>query len=398
MRRCAAATLLAIFLLASTAPTAAALPAVEVNNGMIFGGQSTKATNASVSTHNLSDLGAVVEVYTATWCDNCVYIEHALEELYQDGLLTPYHIHSTLSDPFGDEGLEQRFRDRYVHLTDYSHSPPGAVFNGTMKKAGSVPDSDVHDNKHDNRVEEFTGLAQRDLALGDGTTMFSWTPITNTSGTIAWTLDIDERHLENMTLNVAAWVVESAADYEEGSNGQGTYPHIVRSMVSLGNQTNGTATLNFPPRMTGTTWKSTSFTKSHPWWLKNPFNQSTRMMKPRTRRPFPCSQPSSWFVWRWRSAEEVAKTVLSAIEPIAIVFSVWPPVVGVVNLKLPTEVRNLCRWSDHVHVIPPSRWCAANPLSFLSISRRSVSCRRAFGRGWSLRMKMLSLPCSSSLT
>lgn len=246
MRRCAAATLLAIFLLASTAPTTAALPAVEVNNGMIFGGQSTKATNASVSTHNLSDLGAVVEVYTATWCDNCVYIEHALEELYQDGLLTPYHIHSTLSDPFGDEGLEQRFRDRYVHLTDYSHSPPGAVFNGTMKKAGSVPDSDVHDNKHDNRVEEFTGLAQRDLALGTGTTMFSWTPITNTSGTIAWTLDIDERHLENMTLNVAAWVVESAADYEEGSNGQGTYPHIVRSMVSLSNQTNGTATLDLP--------------------------------------------------------------------------------------------------------------------------------------------------------
>ena len=87
MRRCAAATLLVIFLLASTAPTSAALPAVEVNNGMIFGGQSTKATNASVSTHNLSDLGAVVEVYTATWCDNCVYIEHALEELYQDCLL-----------------------------------------------------------------------------------------------------------------------------------------------------------------------------------------------------------------------------------------------------------------------------------------------------------------------
>jgi len=64
----------------------------------------------------------------------------------------------------------------------------------------------------------------------------------------------------------------------------------------------------------------------------------------------------------------VAKSVLSVIEPIAITFSVWPPVVSVVNLKLPTEVRNLCRWSDHVHVIPPSRWCAANPLSFLSIS------------------------------
>ena len=246
MRLRAAATLLTIFLLASTVPTATAIPAVEVNNGMIFGGQSTMATNASASTHNLSDLPAVVEVYTATWCDNCVEIEHALEELYNDGLLTPYHIHSTLSDPFGEDALEQRFRDRYVHLTDYSHSPPGSVFNGTMKKAGSVPDSDVHDNEHDNRVEEFTGLVQQDLALGAGTTAFSWTPVTGTSGTIGWALDIDDRHLENMTLNVAAWIVESAAEYEEGSNGQGTYPHIVRGLVSLGNATEGTAPLTLP--------------------------------------------------------------------------------------------------------------------------------------------------------
>ena len=60
--------------------TASALPAVEVDNGMIFGGQSTMAVNATAMTHNLSDLDAVVEVYTATWCDNCVYVESALEE------------------------------------------------------------------------------------------------------------------------------------------------------------------------------------------------------------------------------------------------------------------------------------------------------------------------------
>ena len=245
MRLGATATFLAIFLLASTAPTTAALPAVPVGNGMIFGGQSTDAANATMETSNLSDLTAVVEVYTATWCENCVYVEHALEELYVNGLITPYHIHSTLSDPFGDEGLEQRFRDRYVHLTDYSHSPPGTVFNGTMKKAGSVPDSDVHDNEHDNRIEEFTGLAQHDLGLGAGTTMFSWTPTTNTSGTIAWALDINDTHLENMTLNVVAWIVEAAADYD-GSNGQGTYPHIVRDMVSLGSETEGTGTLTLP--------------------------------------------------------------------------------------------------------------------------------------------------------
>ena len=72
--------------------TASALPAVEVDNGMIFGGQSTMAVNATAMTHNLSDLDAVVEVYTATWCDNCVYVESALEEVHDAGHLTAYHL------------------------------------------------------------------------------------------------------------------------------------------------------------------------------------------------------------------------------------------------------------------------------------------------------------------
>ena len=244
--RCRHLSVLVVVALMMGCGSASALPSVEVDNGMIFGGQSTKATNATTMTHNLSDLEAVVEVYTATWCESCVYVEHALKEVHEANHITPYHIHSTLSDPFGEEDLEQRFRDRYAHLSDYSHSPPGSVFNGSIKKPGKNSVLDVHDNEHDNLVEEFTGLAQQDLALGAGTTVFSWTPMTNTSGTIGWALDIDDRHLENMTVNVAAWIVESSAEYEEGSNGQGTYPHIVRDIVSLGNETEGTATLTLP--------------------------------------------------------------------------------------------------------------------------------------------------------
>ena len=244
--RCRHLSVLVVAALMMGCGSASALPSVEVDNGMIFGGQSTKATNATTMTHNLSDLEAVVEVYTATWCESCVYVEHALKEVHEANHITPYHIHSTLSDPFGEDDLEQRFRDRYAHLSDYSHSPPGSVFNGSIKKPGKNSVLDVHHNEHDNLVEEFTGLAQQDLALGAGTTVFSWTPMTNTSGTIGWALDIDNRHLENMTFNVAAWIVESSAEYEEGSNGQGTYPHIVRDIVSLGNATEGTATLTLP--------------------------------------------------------------------------------------------------------------------------------------------------------
>ena len=293
MRLRAVVTLATIFLLTSTVPAASALPAVEVNNGMIFGGQSTKATNASVMTQNLSDLPAVVEVYTATWCDNCVDVEHALKEVKENGMLTPYHIHSTLSDPFGDEVLEQRFRDRYVHLTDYSHSPPGAVFNGTMKKAGSVPDSNVHDNQHDNRVEEFTRLAQRDLALGTGTTMFSWTPMTGNSGIIGWSLAIDEAHLENMPFTSVHGSLNRKRITKKVRTGW------ARTLTSFGTSSaweirpRGQHRSPFLRRTTGTTWKSISSTRSCLSRLKSHQNLLRQVMRAKTPLLLRCSPPCS---------------------------------------------------------------------------------------------------------
>jgi thiol-disulfide isomerase/thioredoxin len=237
MRLRATTTLLAIFLLVSTAPTTTALPAVEVENGMVFGGQWTPANTTTSTTTNLSDLTAVVEVYTATWCENCVDVEHALEDVQTAGHLQQYHIHRAIGetqDPFGSEEIDQRWRDKYG-----VNPPPGVVFNGTMKKVGSVADDGTLAN-------EFTNLAQRDLGLGSGSTTFSWTPLTNSSGTVGWTLDLDQRLLENATLNVSVWVVETAADFEEGTNGLGTYPHIVHRMMGVGDALQGTAMIDLP--------------------------------------------------------------------------------------------------------------------------------------------------------
>ena len=67
MRSPLALCLALAFLLGAMSP-AAALPASEVNNGMLFGGQWTPANATAVETSNFSDLKAVTEVYTATWC------------------------------------------------------------------------------------------------------------------------------------------------------------------------------------------------------------------------------------------------------------------------------------------------------------------------------------------
>ncbi|MED5567289.1 MAG: hypothetical protein VX382_05475, partial [Candidatus Thermoplasmatota archaeon] len=96
---------LALTLVLGFTTPAAAIPAVPVDNGMVIGGQWTMANTTKAEVTNLTDLKAVTEVYTATWCESCVYVEHALKEVHENGHITPYHFHSTLSDPFGEEAL-----------------------------------------------------------------------------------------------------------------------------------------------------------------------------------------------------------------------------------------------------------------------------------------------------
>jgi thiol-disulfide isomerase/thioredoxin len=222
---------------ALSAPVAPALPAESLDKGLMFGGQWSDANNTTTDLSNLTDLPAVVEVYTATWCENCVDVEHALDEVQDAGLIEQYHIHRAIGetqDPFGSEAIDSRWNAKYGQ-----NAPPAVVFNGTMKKSGSV-------TSEASLADEFTTLANNDLALGDGSTTFGWTPTTASSGTITWNLDIDNSHLENSTLNVTAWIVEAAAEFEEGSNGLGTYPHIVLDIISLGDALQGSVAIQLP--------------------------------------------------------------------------------------------------------------------------------------------------------
>jgi len=242
MRQLVAAIGLTLLLACLPAPSSG-LPAAPVENGMIFGGQWSPAGNATAPvTHNFSEMPAVVEVFTATWCENCVDVEHALDDVQAEGWLQQYHVHRAIGetqDPFGTEVLDMRWRNKYQ-----PSSPPTVVFNGTMKKIGSVADDGTLQN-------EFTNLAKMDLGLGAGSSTFSWTPIDNSSGTVTWLLDLDDAHLANATLNVSVFVVESAADFEEGTNGLGTYPHILRNIQVLGHERQGTGTVSLPTTFDG---------------------------------------------------------------------------------------------------------------------------------------------------
>ena len=91
-------------LLACLPVPSSGLPAAPVENGMVFGGQWSPAGNATAAvTHNFSEMPAVVEVFTATWCENCVDVEHALDDVQAEGWLQQYHVHRAIGetqDPF----------------------------------------------------------------------------------------------------------------------------------------------------------------------------------------------------------------------------------------------------------------------------------------------------------
>lgn len=224
------------------APSAVAGPAENVESGTVFGGQSSEANLTSSSVLNLSELPAVVEVYTATWCSNCVDVEHALDEVENNASMNQYHIHRSISemqDPFGTDVIDQRFHDRYGRW-----SPPAVVFNGTTMVRGSVAQSESLE-------QDFTTIVQQPTMLGNGTSSFAWTPTSATQGTVVWGLDVDLTQFGQGTLGAYLWVVEGTAYFEEGSNGLENYPHIVRDIILLGNSTEGTADVVLPSTFDG---------------------------------------------------------------------------------------------------------------------------------------------------
>jgi len=74
--------LVSLMLLSVIIPfNADAAPAESLVVGAVFGGQWVDANNSTVQNSQLADLPAIVEDYTATWCTNCVDVEHALDEV-----------------------------------------------------------------------------------------------------------------------------------------------------------------------------------------------------------------------------------------------------------------------------------------------------------------------------
>jgi len=203
--------------------------------GFTFGGLTLDANHSSNATSSLADLSAVVEYYTATWCANCVDVEHALDDIEVDGVnLQQFHFHRDQDneDPWGTPEGEARWDERYD-----GGVAPTVVFNGSMKQIGSVPEGDSLQN-------DYTALAAMDLGLGVGTSSMAWN---NDSRILWWDLQYDESIIpEGGELVHMLWITERFAYFPEGSNGVENYPHVIKALFLLGNNSSGAMVIDLP--------------------------------------------------------------------------------------------------------------------------------------------------------
>lgn len=235
--------LVSLMLLSMIIPiNADAAPAETLSIGSVFGGQWAEANNSSVQTSQLADLPAIVEDYTATWCTNCVDVEHALDDVEQQISIQQYNFHRSIGetqDPFGTDVLDLRWESRYGQRV-----PPTVIFNGSQKQVGSISNGDT-------LQDDFTALAQIDLGLGVGNSSFSWTAAGQNSGSVSWNISIDSSQFGDGVISVNLWIVEASAHFKDGTNGLEDYPFIVREIQSLGNSTSGTKQISLPDAFDG---------------------------------------------------------------------------------------------------------------------------------------------------
>ena len=212
--------------------------------GSVFGGVHIEATNSGNVSSSLSELPAIIEDYTATWCTNCVTVEHALDDVEETNDMQQYHFHRFIGeneDPLGSQEGDDRWIDRYEERL-----PPTVVFNGTLRQIGSVSSGDT-------LQDDYNSNLQNALNLGQGTSTLGWVAASNdTSAIVSWNLVIDSAMLpENASVKSSIWVVEHLAYFPDGGNQEEYYHNSVRTIIELGDSMSGAMDVTLPAAYDG---------------------------------------------------------------------------------------------------------------------------------------------------
>jgi len=233
-------TLLLFAALLLPAPVQAGAPIMIANQG-ILGGQMIDLAGISNNSTTMTvggDMTAtqVVEVYTATWCENCVDSEHALMDALEgeDATVLVHHRYIGESqDPFGSQAGDERWIELYGETSKemangLDRAAPTVVFDGYRFVAGSAPHGDSLES-------DYTGMFadKHDFRSWNGVeSSFTWAG-DNSTGMLTWKMDIHPEEPEGLTWVHRLMVVEHSGYFPDGGNGLEHYDDIVRAVIDL---------------------------------------------------------------------------------------------------------------------------------------------------------------------
>ncbi|MDG1524764.1 MAG: hypothetical protein P8Q90_01665 [Candidatus Thalassarchaeaceae archaeon] len=233
-------TLLLFVALLLPAPVQAGAPIMIPDQGILGGhvidlaGISNNSTTLSVG----GDMTAtqIVEVYTATWCENCVDSEHALMDALEgeDATVLVHHRYIGESqDPFGSQAGDERWIDLYGETSKsvangLERAAPTVVFDGYRFVAGSAPNGESLESDYSEMFADKHEYRSWNGVESD----FTWTG-DNSSGVITWQMGIHPDEPEFMSWTHRLMVVEHSGYFPDGGNGLEHYDDLVRAVIEL---------------------------------------------------------------------------------------------------------------------------------------------------------------------
>jgi hypothetical protein len=180
---------------------------------------------------------SLVEVYTATWCENCVTTQGIINSLnLSDGKsMMKVHYHrfiAEVQDPFGSQITDDRWIERYgptSRLTNsygYENIAPSKVFDGERIHTGTTKSSDSLNFDYQTSFDKGSSI---DVSTFSAT--LSWTKSSEIYD-FSWNIStpsLDSKYV----IEPMIFIIENEGYFPEGGNGEKYYHHILRDIIPL---------------------------------------------------------------------------------------------------------------------------------------------------------------------
>ena len=180
---------------------------------------------------------SLVEVYTATWCENCVTTQGIIDSLNlsEGKSMMKIHYHrfiAEVQDPFGSQITDDRWIERYgptSRLTNsygYENIAPSKVFDGERIHTGTTKSSDSLDFDYQTSFDKGSSI---DVSTFSAT--LSWTKSSEINE-FSWNIStpsLDSKY----AIEPMIFIIEEEGYFPEGGNGEKYYHHILRDIIPL---------------------------------------------------------------------------------------------------------------------------------------------------------------------